>query len=529
MAVRLSLKLGVVSDDDRVATSPDTMVVVEPTIGSVARTKGHLYLLVTSQVPGHRAREATRLVADSIRDEYYYDESAGIRACLVKVINLANKRTQHGRDRLGLGRSKSGPIGVAAAVVRGTELYVVTVGPADAYLIRGARLSTLPDPDRERGLPSQELEPDVWRGELEVGDSLVLASPALVAAVGTEALKDALVTLHPQAAVERLHTRFAADGGTGSDGLIAFEATEVAATHRARTLVPVRAEEPLAGAPDRSPIPLADTVTDGVSAVQAGARQARETAGGLLGRTLRWLQDRLPRRDAAFRRVTPFTARQEMQRRGALAVIAIVIVAAGLGVAVWLAGGSGQHENVASITAGEKSLADARAAIDEVWGPGIDLVRADPNKAEELLVGAYQDLQAASAAGIPASVVGPLRERVVGGLDGLYHVVTVQSSLLFGFPATPPVDLTALVQGPDGLPYVIDSASKSVLRIDPAGKTAKPILKSGSVIGGIKVGDPKLLAVGGPDLLVLDANNALWRWRPADSKGRGTTVRIKVR
>ena len=56
-----------------------------------------------------------------------------------------------------------------------------TVGPAEAYLIRQARLSTLPDPHRERGLPAGELEPDVWRGEITVGDSLVLVSPNVVA------------------------------------------------------------------------------------------------------------------------------------------------------------------------------------------------------------------------------------------------------------------------------------------------------------------------------------------------------------
>ena len=55
MAVRLQLKLGVVAEHDRLADSPDTLVVVEPSVGSVARSKGHLYLLVTSRV-GHAPR-----------------------------------------------------------------------------------------------------------------------------------------------------------------------------------------------------------------------------------------------------------------------------------------------------------------------------------------------------------------------------------------------------------------------------------------------------------------------------------------
>ena len=178
MAVRLHMKLGVVAEHDRLADSPDTLVVVEPSVGSVARSKGHLYLLVTSRVSSRHALEATRLAAETIRNEYYYDESAGIRVCLQKAIATANKRLAHQADRLGIKTSDgNGPIGIGVAVVRGSEMYVATVGPAEAYLIRQARLSTLPDPHRERGLPSGALEPDVWRGEISVGDSLVLVSP----------------------------------------------------------------------------------------------------------------------------------------------------------------------------------------------------------------------------------------------------------------------------------------------------------------------------------------------------------------
>src|SRR3954467_15702340 len=265
MAVRLQLKLGVVAEQDRLRDSPDTVVVVEPSVGSIARSKGHLYLLVTSRLSNARAAEATRIAAETIRNEYYYDESAGIRVCLEKAIASVNKRLAHQRDRLGLGSASNGngPIGIGVAVVRGNELYVATVGPAEAYLIRQARLSTLPDPHRERGLPAGELEPDVWRGRHTVGGDPVPVSPNVVARLGADELKDAMLTLHPQPAMEHLHHRFLTGDGAGSDAMIAFEATEVASTQRSRTLVAVRPAEPLAGAPDRSPIPLADNVTGG--------------------------------------------------------------------------------------------------------------------------------------------------------------------------------------------------------------------------------------------------------------------------
>src|SRR6476469_4216644 len=340
MAARLQLKLGIVAEHDRLDDSPDTLVVVEPSVGSVARSKGNLYLLVTSRTSSRHALEATRLAAETIRNEYYYDESAGIRVCLQKAIATANKRLLHQADRLGLKSPEdNGPIGVGVGVVRGNEMYVATVGPAEAYLIRQARLSTLPDPHRERGLPSNGLEPEVWRGEVTVGDSLVLISPNIVARLGPDELKDAMVTLHPQSAMEHLHHRFVAADGSGSDGAIAFEATEVAPTSRGRILVPVRPAEPLAGAPERSPIPLADNVQAAGAAVASAADSARTVAGSAFERTIARLHDVLPRRKPAYRRVTPLASRRETQRRAAIAIIALLVVVGSLAMSVWAFGG----------------------------------------------------------------------------------------------------------------------------------------------------------------------------------------------
>jgi hypothetical protein len=532
MAVRLQMKLGVVPEQDRRPDSPDAVVVVEPSVGSIARSKGQLYLLVTSRLSNQRAAEAARIAADTIRNEYYYDESAGIRVCLEKAIEAANKRLAHQRDRLGLGRANdgNGPIGIGVAVVRGNELYVATVGPAEAYLIRQARLSTLPDPYRERGLPTAELAPDVWRGEISVGDSLVLISPNVVAKLGPDELKDAMVTLHPQSAMEHLHQRFVAANGKGSDGAIAFEATEVAATQRGRAPVPVRAAEPLAGAPDRSPIPLADPVVEGVAAVQAGALQARAAAGTALERALRRLQDLLPRRKQAYRRVTPLSARRETQRRAAVAVLAFVVVAIGLGLAVFVAGGQPPHEAISSVTAGQRALDAARADLDQVFAPGVDLVANDPRRAKQLLTSAWHELATADKAGMPATAAAPLRTRVVAGLDRLFGVVALTDSALFSFDAsaTPPPDLQAVVRGPDAAPYVLDAATKTVYRIDTKAMKATIVLRAGTKAAAATAGVPKFLAVGGPDLLILDDKNMLWRWRPANTTGRGTLTRIRV-
>ncbi|HYH91800.1 MAG TPA: hypothetical protein VD763_01480 [Candidatus Saccharimonadales bacterium] len=532
MAARLQLKLGLVAEHDRLPDSPDTLVVVEPSVGSVARSKGHLYLLVTSRVSTRHALEATRLTAETIRNEYYYDESAGIRVCVQKAIATANKRLVHQADRLGLkSPDGNGPIGIGLAVVRGNEMYVATVGPAEAYLIRQARLSTLPDPHRERGLPSSGLEPDVWRGEISVGDSLVLVSPNIIARLGADELKDAMLTLHPQSAMEHLHARFVAADGSGSDGAIAFEATEVSTTTRARTLVPVRPAEPLAGAPTRSPIPLADNVQAAGIAVSSAAGNAKDAAGGALERVVARVQDLMPRRRPAYRRVTPLASRRETQRRAAVAALALIMVVGGLGIAVYAFGGTTGRQAISSVNAGQAAIDLAEANLAEVSGPGIDLIADDPGKAMQLLTEAYAELDKADAARVSARVVDPLREQVIAGLDVLYGVIPVGSTDLFMFEpeeGAEPFDLTDMVIGPDDMPYVLDKTTKTVYRVDLKRKKATAVLRSGREVGNTKVAEPMFLAQGGRDLLILDAKNVLWRWRPSNDAGKGTPSKVNV-
>ncbi len=534
MAVRLQMKLGYAADAARSPGSPDTILSEEPTIGSVVRSKGSMYLVVTARTSGPRVSEATRLVAETVRDAYYYDESAGIVVCLEKAIRAANKKILHQRDRLGGDRSDevNGPLGVGLAVVRGNELYVVTVGPAEALLVRQARLSTLPDPNRARGLPSNDLEPSVWRGEINVGDSLVLASENLIIRLGPDDLKDALLTLHPQSAMEQLQARFLAAGGTGSDAAIAIEATEVSATTRQRRLVPVHAPEPLAGAPDRSPIPLADSVSGAASSIQESAGRATAAAGGAVGRGFGRILDLLPRRRPGQRTVTPASSRVETQRRAAIAVLAFVglalILVAAISVTGFIKGTPGP--GLTSITAAQRAFETAQGDLAQVKGPGVDLVKNDRNRAQQLLNDAWQQLDAAETAGISKTATAPLRAQARVSLDELYHLLAVNANQVASLAkVTPAVNLVSLVLGPDGAPYVLDQANKSVDRIDLKTGRVVAIVHQGQVASGLRVDVPMFIAVGGPDLLILDAKNILWRWRPADATGRGTIVRVIVR
>ena len=181
------------------------------------------------------------------------------------------------------------------------------------------------------------------------------------------------------------------------------------------------------------------------------------------------------------------------------------------------------------VTAGEKALAAVKEDLRLVFNNGANLLVDDPGKAEELLIDAHEQLVVAAQNGVPASTLDPLREDVLGGLDKIYGVVEVGPRTAFSFAGQEkPFNLQAMVLGPDGVPYVLDRASKTVYRVDLRAKKATAVVRAGASASGTKVAEPRHLAVGGPDVLVLDSKNVLWRWRPADAKGKGTLARIRI-
>ena len=220
------------------------------------------------------------LVADTIRREYYYDESAGVPICLEKAVRSANRKLRGSREGGGL---PPGALGIAIAVIRNNELYVATIGSAEAYLVRAARL-LVPDHTQQPGLPADDaLRVEVWRGEIAVGDSLLLVSRNLTEVVGTEELKNAVVTLHPQSAVEHLHHLFVAAGGDGPDAVLAVEATELVSARGTagwrRSAVGTDAYGEMPG----GPIPGGDQVAGAAAAVTGAFSGAADSVTGAFG------------------------------------------------------------------------------------------------------------------------------------------------------------------------------------------------------------------------------------------------------
>ena len=520
MAVRLHTNPGQVPERERLDTSPDTVLVHVPSIGATARSKGSFYAIATVRDATPRAREATRSLLETVQREYYYDESAGIAMCLEKAIRMANRRLLHaGELHLPAGHS----IGAVVAVARERELYVATVGDADAFLARRGELLTIPDDERGPGLPTHgDPHVDVWRGEVQVGDVLLLATADLAARLGTEELRQSITSLRPAAAAEHLHHRLVTEGAAGSDAVLVVEATEVPATRIEHRLVPVRPAEPLAGLPERSPIPLADSVVEGVTAVQGSARRVRGAWAAAVVTLVDAVVELMPRRANSTRQVRSSLDRRVAERRVARAILAALAVILVAGVGIWATNGhAGRAGNIVKVNAGEDALVAAQQDIAQVFGGG-NLIKADPQQALATLRDAWHQLAAAERSGVPAATLASDRTQVSGGLDELYGTIrTATTVVVTAAKLDPSAQLSGLVLGPDGAAYAIDRTAHTVVRFDLSKRTATVIVRAGSG-SATAMGDPWLLTAGGPDVVILDRNGALWRWRPADRSGHGT-------
>ena len=179
MAVRLQMKLGVVAEHDRLADSPDTLVVVEPSVGSVARSKGHLYLLVTSRIslaprargdPPRRRDDPQRVL---LRRVGRASGSASRRRSRPPTSGWPTRPTGSG-SRRPTATGRSGSASPSSAAARCTWRPSGRPRPTSS-----ARPACRRCPTRTASAACRRatLEPDVWRGEISVGDSLVLVSP----------------------------------------------------------------------------------------------------------------------------------------------------------------------------------------------------------------------------------------------------------------------------------------------------------------------------------------------------------------
>lgn len=220
---------------------------------------------------------------------------------------------------------------------------------------------------------------------------------------------------------------------------------------------------------------------------------------------------------------------QRTRRRRSAAILLAAVLVAGVGGATALVLNGSTPELDAAAKARE-ALRSAEIGIGEALDPQTNLLVNDPARAKSLLLTAVANLNLAETGGGPLARITTLRTEATETLNTIFLVNNTAPIELFDFEAAgATVEIQAIVQGPDGLPYVIDKVTGAVYRIDAEGGRATVVYQPGFDLYGTRTGRALLITASGPDLVVFDASSNLWRWRPSDGAGKGTLVKLRVR
>ena len=530
MSNRFATRIGLPSAEERPADAFDVVTFHEPAVGALARTKGSLYLL--AQLTGGSANlaRATREALGAIERDYYYDLSAGVTISLSRALGGANRRLYHARKRLGIPRRSA--VSVVAIVIRGHEAHAAKLGPASAVIVRDGRMYEVPPPPpateedprvRQRRIAASlgealEVEPYVWQGALAVGDRIGLVSRHLAHLVGVEELKGALSSMPPGRAVAHLQQVFGIRGGSGSDGLLVVEVTELSSTATSHHLEPVKPAEPFAGLPDQSPVPLADAIGRGLHRAGNAAEATRAALGRGVLTLVSWILAFVPRRRAAYPTSIPRTAEREQGRRRRVGLVAMAglagILAAGATVAAFPA--VRPTEAIPRATVARASIREAvelLVAVEERID-GADLVDRNPERAVELLADAHAAVTRAATAGVAEGDLATLSGRIERRLDALYGVTRIaETDLVIDLgSALEDLDPTDMVAASDGSLWIMDAGRGRIIRADPADGSLTIVSRAGQALESGEIpGDPWLMATAATDVVVIDRQRTAWR------------------
>ncbi len=197
----------------------DLITIAEPeTPLSLEARKGRLYIVTEAEHDLTKGREACQLVARVARKTFYDDNSFSITSGLRAAIRAANKALyQH---NVTIPPDRRTYVGLTCAAVRGHDLFVAQVAPAQAYVLTENTIRAFPthptwNPAHLNATPffapkavgsSLFVEPELYRCILRSEDALAICCSNLAALLKREDIEHILRSQSAESATETLHS-----------------------------------------------------------------------------------------------------------------------------------------------------------------------------------------------------------------------------------------------------------------------------------------------------------------------------------
>lgn len=473
----------------RGATGFVTVLADEPATDDPAYGLGNFYAVIEVVSGGREAEEAVQLTIETVRAAYFAEEGP---TDLLDRFEQATKAVNRALTDF-VNRGNAGWVGKMSgvlAVLEGQNLHAAYTGSAEAFLYRGPHATRITGQPHSRIQQPSKIFGSIASGQLEVGDKLLLATPALVHHLSLTGLKTTVSENTPAGAVGKITQQLDGQAGDRVAALVLeFTTPELAAQ---------AAPSPEAGV---ATVPKSGGLLD--DARSAASPLLTETAGksaALAGRAHSLLQENLPR----LRRVGWQTAGairpvlQSSKGRALAGLLAVVIV----GALAWNAAG---HSRPVASTASNQKISQLVTAANADQQRVID---QDPTVRPQL-VQLQSDLKRlntkSNQAAWRAAGTDPntLAAQLQSDIDQLDHVVVAEPTKL--------ADLSKA-----GSPNLVALSGGMAVTVDAAGVLAATDLHSGQVhLSAHRIPGAVALTAGASGVYVLTNQPAVYQYQPA--------------
>jgi hypothetical protein len=176
----------------------------EPTADEPGFELGNLYVVIEVLVSGRASEEVADLVTETFGDHYYNKTEDHVSKLerfesAIKATNLELSEYVNRGNAAWIGK-----LSAIIAIQVEAEIHVSHTGSAEAYLYRGKAASHISAGGPNRPTTPSKTFGSIATGQLEPGDSLLLATPALIHQVPLARLQSIISESGPNAAIAEI-------------------------------------------------------------------------------------------------------------------------------------------------------------------------------------------------------------------------------------------------------------------------------------------------------------------------------------
>jgi hypothetical protein len=478
-----------------------TAYTYEPRPDEADADMGNLFIVIEVISSGRMAEEVANLVISTVSGRYY-DPGSGTLAHLDRfeaAVKATNAELSHYIDQ---GNAAwVGKLSAIVAVQAGEELHLAQTGSAEAFLSRGKASTRITAGDGPRGPQPNKTFGAITSGDLEAGDRLLMATPALVHQLPIEKLRTIVASSTPNGAIAEITGLL--DGATS----LRVAALVIEVTTPEQAALQMRADEPSDVVLNANETPL-EIARQAATPLAANALAGTKKLGTKANEGLRAAKPHA-RRAALWsvKNIRTFLTAKNAGRRlavvgGAIVILIVVVMAL-------------NHHDVNLTSLEQRFNQDLAVSQAGSGQPETKLTAAQSDLAS---LAQSRSLRALNRAVAPNSVAS-LQAKISALIDQAENLRRINAKTVASYSSKTPAPTHLELVGTEAVS--VDSAGKAIEVVNLANGSIKVSSANTSQLGSVVA---TTLNSTGDGIYIMTKSPAVWLYKPSDDSLTKQTI-----